>query len=190
MQLSPPKAIRGFTLNMNILCNLLQWEKMPLKNVHVSSAWDHYTHYGLSQQKRPFISNCRVDADFLKAIDWKWHSWGAGEEPWMETVDSHFHRSPAVSSIAAWPWRGGRGPSLHMVCFSWDLRHSAVTSIRAWAYSFERFHLKRARWKQPLFSLHTFCTHAPVCTNCHHWHSSPSGFISWTLNHWHKLNNW
>lgn len=69
------------------------------------------------QQKSPFISNCRVDADFLKAIDWKWHSWGAGEEASMETVDSYFHRPPAVSCIAAWPWRGGRGPTLHMVFF-------------------------------------------------------------------------
>lgn len=122
-----------------------------------------------SQQKRLFISNCRVDADFLKAIDWKWHSWGAGEEPWMETVDSHFHRSPAVSSIAAWPWRGEEGRPCKW-CFSRDLRDRAATPICTCAYSFERFHFK-STMKTTIFSLHTFCTHAPVYTNCHHWHS-------------------
>lgn len=145
-----PQGHSGFTLNMNILCNFLQWEKTPLKNVRVSSAWDHYTHHGLHKQKRPFISNCRVDADFLKAIDWKWHSWGTGEEPWMETVDSHFHCSPAVSSIAAWPWRGGRGRPC-IWCFSWDLRHRAVTPVCTRAYSFQEVSSQKGRWKQPYF---------------------------------------
>lgn len=138
-----PQSHSGFTLNMNILCNLLQWAKNASeKRACFFSVRSLYTLWA-SQQKRLFISNCRVDADFLKAIDWKWHSWGAREEQWMETVDSHFHRSPAVSSIAAWPWRGGRGPSLHMVFFHGHLRYSGVTPICAWAYSLERFHLKK-----------------------------------------------
>lgn len=76
-----------------------------------------------SQQKSLFNPNCRVDAYFLKAIDWKWHSWGAAQEPWMETVESHFQPSPAVSTIAAWYWRRGRGPSLHTVFFMPLVRH-------------------------------------------------------------------
>ena len=103
-----------------------------------------------SEQKGPFISNCRVDTDFLKAIDWKWHSWRAGKEPWMETVDSHFHRYPAVSSIAAWPWRGREGRPC-IWCFSWSLRDSAVTPIHVWGYSFERFHLRWATRKTTEF---------------------------------------
>lgn len=39
-----------------------------------------------SQQKKPFISNCRVDPDYLKAIDWEWHSWDVADELWMVTV--------------------------------------------------------------------------------------------------------
>lgn len=33
-----PQSYSGSTLNISILCNLLQWEKKPMKNVHVSSA--------------------------------------------------------------------------------------------------------------------------------------------------------
>lgn len=139
-----------------------------------------------SQQKRPFIPNCRVDADFLKAIDWKWHSWGAGEGPWMETVDSHFHRSPAVSSIAAWHWMGGRGPPLHIL-FIIGFRRQRYDSHKSsavyfWEASFQR--------QMNMFSLYTILfTRVLLFTNYHHWQSLPSGFISWTWNHWHKLNN-
>lgn len=85
--------------------------------------------------------------------------------------------------------KGGKRAVPAYGVFHGDLRYSAVTPICAWAYSLERFHLKR-QMKTSVLSLCTFCTHAPVCTNCHHWYSQPSGFISWTWNHWHRLNKW
>lgn len=69
--------------------------------------WKTYTFLQLeiitSWQKSPFTPNCRVLADFLKAIDWKWCSWGTAEEPWMETEESHFYvLQLGALLLAAW----------------------------------------------------------------------------------------
>ena len=49
-------------------------------------------------------------------------------------------------------------------CFSWDLSHSAVTLHMCLCSLFLRGFISKGRWKQVL---RTFCTHAPVCSNCH-----------------------
>lgn len=152
----------GFTMNMNILCNSLQGGRKCLwKTYNVSSLLTLWA----SQQRSLFNPNCRVDAYFLKAIDWKWHSWGAGEEPWMETVDSHFHPSPAVSSIAAWHWRRGRGPCLHMVFFMVLVRQCLSLPLETEHIVMRGFFSKGQCTQQ---RLHRMLPRVLVWSNCHH----------------------
>lgn len=100
MHLSP--AHSGFTLSSFfflayyvICCNGRKglWNTYTFLQLEIITAW----------QKSPFTPNCRVLADFLKAIDWKWCSWGTAEEPWMETEESHFYvLQLGALLLAAW----------------------------------------------------------------------------------------
>lgn len=83
-----------------------------------------------------------------------------------------FHCPPAVHSRE-------RGPPLHRGFFIGLKKHCWEKTL----YNLEHIALRAfvlyGQKKPPTtkFLLYTFCSHAPVCSNCNHWLPSPSGFI-------------